>query len=337
MRDRAGALAAGGGASRSASRSSPCAPARRPAPPERLPAEPLARLRGDGGAAPAEFAADPLEPVWTAAPPAAASRPPPGGRCARARWPFVVDDVDRPPDHLCANLGDRRVGAARRRAVRGGAQRECRERSGHECRGEGGDVGVAGSAGHLVLVLSTKTLPRAPPRAAQAPAKLWQRSAPVSRLGPGGAEPLLRCAWSSREVSGAGDRAGGRRRRFGFGDRSAAPETSRARRWSVWVVAGVRGEVLAGGCVRVGAVVRRAPVGGGGASRRPAVSGSEPRPMCWLVSWLVAKLMPAASTMPSTAARAQSAVLPHHRPHASRRRVRGVQAGRSLTAAPRAA
>jgi len=45
----------------------------------------------------------------------------------------------------------------------------------------------------------------------------------------------------------------------------------------------------------------------GGASRLPAASGSEERPMCWLVSWLVAQVIPAASAMPSSAASAHRA------------------------------
>ncbi len=43
----------------------------------------------------------------------------------------------------------------------------------------------------------------------------------------------------------------------------------------------------------------------GGASRLPAETGSEERPMCWLVSWPVAHVMPAVSAMPSSAASAQ--------------------------------
>ncbi len=49
--------------------------------------------------------------------------------------------------------------------------------------------------------------------------------------------------------------------------------------------------------------VRR--VGTGGASRLPAEIGSEDSPMCWLVSWLVAHVMPAVNAMPSSAATAQ--------------------------------
>ncbi len=39
-----------------------------------------------------------------------------------------------------------------------------------------------------------------------------------------------------------------------------------------------------------------------GARLRAAVSGSEASPMCWLVSWLVAHVMPAVEMMPSAAA-----------------------------------
>jgi hypothetical protein len=45
-----------------------------------------------------------------------------------------------------------------------------------------------------------------------------------------------------------------------------------------------------------------------GARRRPAEMGSEESPMCWLVSWLVAHVMPAVSKSPSSAASAQKAV-----------------------------
>jgi len=44
-----------------------------------------------------------------------------------------------------------------------------------------------------------------------------------------------------------------------------------------------------------------------GASRLPAEIGSEARPMCWLVSWPVAQVMPAVSAMPSSAANAHNA------------------------------
>lgn len=44
-----------------------------------------------------------------------------------------------------------------------------------------------------------------------------------------------------------------------------------------------------------------------GARRAPAESGSEEIPMCWLVSLLVAHVMPAVSTMPSSAASVHSA------------------------------
>lgn len=46
----------------------------------------------------------------------------------------------------------------------------------------------------------------------------------------------------------------------------------------------------------------------GGARRLPAEIGSEEIPMRWLVSWLVAQVMAAASTIPSSAARAQPTV-----------------------------
>ena len=46
----------------------------------------------------------------------------------------------------------------------------------------------------------------------------------------------------------------------------------------------------------------------GGASLCPEVMGSEASPMCCPVSWLVAQLIPAASTRPTTAARAQISV-----------------------------
>jgi len=45
-----------------------------------------------------------------------------------------------------------------------------------------------------------------------------------------------------------------------------------------------------------------------GARLRTAEIGSEESPMCWLVSWLVAHVMPAVSTSPSSAASAHRAV-----------------------------
>lgn len=49
------------------------------------------------------------------------------------------------------------------------------------------------------------------------------------------------------------------------------------------------------------------PVGAAGAnSRRPAVSGSEAKPMRWLTSWLVPQVIAAASAIPSVAASATS-------------------------------
>jgi hypothetical protein len=45
-----------------------------------------------------------------------------------------------------------------------------------------------------------------------------------------------------------------------------------------------------------------------GARLRPPEIGSEESPMCWLVSWLVAHVMPAVSTSPSSAASAHRAV-----------------------------
>ncbi len=45
-----------------------------------------------------------------------------------------------------------------------------------------------------------------------------------------------------------------------------------------------------------------------GARLCPAEIGSEEIPMCWLVSWLVAHVIPAVSTMPSSAATPHSAV-----------------------------
>jgi len=40
-----------------------------------------------------------------------------------------------------------------------------------------------------------------------------------------------------------------------------------------------------------------------GANPRDAETGSEDSPMCWLVSWLVAQVTPAASAIPATPAR----------------------------------
>jgi hypothetical protein len=46
-----------------------------------------------------------------------------------------------------------------------------------------------------------------------------------------------------------------------------------------------------------------------GASRPAPDSGSEESPMRWLVSWLVAQVMPAVRTMPDSAASSQSRLL----------------------------
>ena len=64
------------------------------------------------------------------------------------------------------------------------------------------------------------------------------------------------------------------------------------------------------GADRFRVVVRRGALGSvtAGARRRPPEIGSEESPMCWLVSWLVAHVMPAVSTIPSSAASAQRAV-----------------------------
>ncbi len=70
-------------------------------------------------------------------------------------------------------------------------------------------------------------------------------------------------------------------------------------------------DVLVGwGVDRFRVVVRRCVAGSvtAGARRCPPEIGSEERPMCWLVSWLVAHVMPAVSTSPSSAASAQRAV-----------------------------
>jgi hypothetical protein len=68
--------------------------------------------------------------------------------------------------------------------------------------------------------------------------------------------------------------------------------------------------LLRAGVDRFRVVVPRAAVCSvtDGARRRPAEIGSEESPMCWLVSWLVAHVMPAVSTSPSSAASAQKAV-----------------------------
>jgi hypothetical protein len=66
------------------------------------------------------------------------------------------------------------------------------------------------------------------------------------------------------------------------------------------------GRLRAGGRGRVWRVVVRS--GTVGANPRPAEIGSEESPMCWLVSWLVAHVMPAVSTSPSSAASVQVAV-----------------------------
>jgi hypothetical protein len=60
--------------------------------------------------------------------------------------------------------------------------------------------------------------------------------------------------------------------------------------------------------LRVG--VRRVALGSvtAGARRRPPEIGSEESPMCWLVSWLVAHVMPAVSISPSSAASTHRAV-----------------------------
>jgi len=64
------------------------------------------------------------------------------------------------------------------------------------------------------------------------------------------------------------------------------------------------------GADRFRVVVRRCALGSvtAGARRRPPEIGSEERPMCWLVSWLVAHVIPAVSTSPSSAASAHRAV-----------------------------
>jgi hypothetical protein len=61
-------------------------------------------------------------------------------------------------------------------------------------------------------------------------------------------------------------------------------------------------------CRRLGATRGLAGVlARGGASRLPAASGSEDRPMCWPVSWVVAHVMLAGSAIPSSAASAHRA------------------------------
>jgi hypothetical protein len=64
------------------------------------------------------------------------------------------------------------------------------------------------------------------------------------------------------------------------------------------------------GADRLRVVVRRDVLGSAtvGARLRPPEIGSEESPMCWLVSWLVAHVMPAVSTSPSSAASAHRAV-----------------------------
>jgi hypothetical protein len=64
------------------------------------------------------------------------------------------------------------------------------------------------------------------------------------------------------------------------------------------------------GADRLRVVVRRGTLGSvtAGARRRPPESGSEESPMCWLVSWLVAHVMPAVSISPSSAASTHRAV-----------------------------
>lgn len=63
------------------------------------------------------------------------------------------------------------------------------------------------------------------------------------------------------------------------------------------------------GVLRRGVVVRGVVCSvAAGARRRPAEIGSEESPMCWLVNWLVAQVIPAASTIPSSAASAHRAV-----------------------------
>jgi hypothetical protein len=67
--------------------------------------------------------------------------------------------------------------------------------------------------------------------------------------------------------------------------------------------------VFGRGVGRLRAVVRDVPCSvTAGARLRPPEIGSEERPMCWLVSWLVAHVMPAVSTSPSSAASAHIAV-----------------------------
>lgn len=64
------------------------------------------------------------------------------------------------------------------------------------------------------------------------------------------------------------------------------------------------------GADRLRVVVRRGALRSvtAGARRRPPEIGSEESPMCWLVSWLVAHVMPAVSISPSSAASTHRAV-----------------------------
>jgi hypothetical protein len=71
---------------------------------------------------------------------------------------------------------------------------------------------------------------------------------------------------------------------------------------------GLVGLLVAGTCRDEEGVTWAGVLATGGNSRRPAVSGSEARPMRWRTSWLVPQVIAAASPIPSTARTATSRV-----------------------------
>ena len=135
-------------------------------------------------------------------------------------------------------------------------------------------------------------MPRVHPAAAQRQAKVWQRSV----VAPAGAAATAATAALSAVLT----RSGPRRCRLWDG-------FDRGRGWGLgrgWG-RGKRGVVTVSVVVvvRLGSVTTRWGVEfTDGASRTPAEIGSEERPMRWLVSWLLAQVIPAVSAIPSSAA-----------------------------------
>ncbi len=148
-----------------------------PVPAGAVPTEPLARLRGAAETALAELAADPLEPVCTAAlpPPAppAARRAVLRGRGGRSWWTtWIVRRITCVRTSATGVLAPLADGACAPGRTANAASAPATSAAASEAMCE-----LLGRRGIRWLVLSTKTLSGAPPRAAQAPAKLWQRSA----------------------------------------------------------------------------------------------------------------------------------------------------------------